>query len=127
MEALRLYPRATGTARVLSKKMTFCGHEVFEGANVSTSHYAMHRRPFNSDRFHQAESNNFQAFMPFFAGQHKFLGRQFAEMEVKVNFAKMFKRLTFELLPDKKASLIGENVFLVPAGDIGFIRNERLL
>ena len=45
----------------------------------------------------------------------------------EVVFAKMFKRLTFELLPDKKTSLVGENALLVPAGDIGFIINERLL
>ena len=97
-EALRLYPPASGTARVISKNTTICGYPISQETNISISFYCIQRSPsywhdplqFNPDRFHEGESNNLQAFMPFSVGNRSCLGHQFAEMEVKILFAKIF-------------------------------------
>ena len=131
-EALRLYPPASGTARVISKNTTICGYPISQGTNISISFYCIQRSPsywhdplqFNPDRFHEGESNNLQAFMPFSVGNRSCLGRQFAEMEVKILFAKIFKRVKFELFPDKETGLIGEGLLLVPASDINCTLHE---
>jgi cytochrome P450 len=107
-ETMRLYPSATGVARMAVEKDTIDGIEIPEKALVYTSFYAVHRRPdfwespleFRPERFEKEEAVSHQfAYIPFAAGPRMCIGDQFALFEMRLTIAALLRRYQFTLDP----------------------------
>ncbi|KAJ0066494.1 hypothetical protein NL108_013977 [Boleophthalmus pectinirostris] len=110
-ECLRLYPPVPGTARHITKPMTFFdGRTIPAGSIVGTSIYGIHRNPdvwenpdvFDPLRFlpENISSRSSHAFVPFSAGPRNCIGQNFAMNEMKVVIALTLQR--YKLIEDPK-------------------------
>ena len=133
-EILRLYPPTGCSIRTLSEEMTIAGYKLSPGVDVAAPLFVMHRFPdhwekpleFNPDRFRYENNSDLQAFMPFALGPRICVGRHFAEMEFKVLFAKMLKRINFTLLEGQKNGVIAEALLFTPLSDINCTIQARV-
>jgi cytochrome P450 len=102
-EALRLYPPAFGTARLLEETEEVAGHRLPARSLVGISIWATHRRPgswpdparFDPARFapEQEQSRHRYAYVPFGGGPRACIGAHFALLEAVVATATVVQRL----------------------------------
>nr|XP_012602527.1 cholesterol 24-hydroxylase [Microcebus murinus] len=112
-ESLRLYPPAWGTFRLLEEETLIDGVRVPGNTPLLFSTYVMGRMDryfedpltFNPDRFGPDAPKPRFTYFPFSLGHRSCIGRQFAQMEVKVVMAKLLQRLEFRLVPGQRFGL----------------------
>uniref|UniRef100_A0AAQ5ZSJ1 aromatase n=1 Tax=Amphiprion ocellaris TaxID=80972 RepID=A0AAQ5ZSJ1_AMPOC len=108
-ESLRLYPPVPGTARRITKPMTFFdGRTLPAGFRIGISVFGIHRNAtvwenpdvFDPLRFlpENVSKRSPHAFVPFAAGPRNCIGQNFAMNEMKVAIALTLKR--YELIED---------------------------
>lgn len=108
-ESLRLYPPVPGTARKITKPMTFFdGRSLPAGFRIGISVFGIHRNAtvwenpdvFDPLRFlpENVSKRSPHAFVPFAAGPRNCIGQNFAMNEMKVAVALTLKR--YELIED---------------------------
>jgi cytochrome P450 len=108
-EALRLYPPVPIDPRRALSADTICGYHIPARANVSVGIYAVHHHPdywprptdFDPERFTPAAvaSRHRYAYLPFFAGQHLCMGKDFALLEAQLALIMVAQRYRLTLAP----------------------------
>ncbi len=126
-EALRLYPPAWMTARVLVEETELGGYSLPEGSALMFSPWVTHRDPrafpspeaFDPDRWSPERAMNIPrfAFFPFGAGPRACIGNHFAMMELGLILATLLQRCRFELLSQAPLRL-GISATLRPAHEV---------
>uniref|UniRef100_A0A8C5XEI9 Cholesterol 24-hydroxylase n=1 Tax=Microcebus murinus TaxID=30608 RepID=A0A8C5XEI9_MICMU len=109
----KLYPPAWGTFRLLEEETLIDGVRVPGNTPLLFSTYVMGRMDryfedpltFNPDRFGPDAPKPRFTYFPFSLGHRSCIGRQFAQMEVKVVMAKLLQRLEFRLVPGQRFGL----------------------
>jgi cytochrome P450 len=101
-EAMRLYPPAYATGRMLVGDDEIGGYAIPAGANVVVSQYATHRHPrfwerpeaFDPDRFTPAreQARHPYAYFPFGRGPRACIGSHFAMLEAVIALAVLLRR-----------------------------------
>ncbi|KIZ06916.1 cytochrome P450 [Monoraphidium neglectum] len=132
-EALRLYPPATLTSRVVTKQegMTLIpGVTLKKGANLFTAPYCYQRdeaywpRPleFAPERFLPEGSalapSTDDAWTPFGAGPRMCIGWRFALNEAKIALVRLHQRFSFELRPGQVPLKLRQGITLSPADGV---------
>lgn len=108
-EALRLYPPVPADIRRSISADTICGYHIPARANVTVGIYAVHRHPdywpepdaFDPERFKPTAvaSRHRYAYLPFFAGQHLCMGKEFALLEAQLVLIMVAQRYRLSLAP----------------------------
>ncbi|KAL9963558.1 hypothetical protein ACROYT_G027078 [Oculina patagonica] len=111
-ETLRLYPPAYMTQRSCTKACEINGIKIPKDSPILVPIYSIHRDPsfypdpekFDPERFSPAakQSRNPYTYLPFGHGPHSCLGLRFAQMEMKLVLARIFKKYRLEVGPDTK-------------------------
>jgi len=140
METLRLYPIAPRTSRECTSPITVGGIAFTEGQMVGVPIYAIHHderyypqpEEFHPERFlpEARAARDPLTYLPFGVGPRNCIGKRFAEFEIRVAMAVLFRRLKFEKVegtPELPLRCIshGETNFLRPA-DTLCVRAERV-
>ena len=109
LEALRMYPAASSTTRMVTEPDVICGVDIPAGSKVMVNIYGMHYHPdywhdpdrFDPDRFLPENSVDRPklAFLPFSTGPRKCIGDEFAKMESHLILATVLQRYTPQLKP----------------------------
>jgi cytochrome P450 len=110
-EALRLYPPVPIDPRRALSADTICGYHIPAHANASVCVYAVHRHPeywpqpddFNPERFAPAAaaSRHRYAYIPFLAGQHLCMGKDFALLEAQLTLIMVAQRYRLTLAEEQ--------------------------
>ena len=126
-EALRLYPPAWMTARVLLERAQIGDYSLPEGSALIFSPWVTHRDPdvfenpeaFDPDRWSPERSKGIPkfAFFPFGAGPRSCIGHHFATMELGLIVTTLLQRCSFELVSEEEVRL-GVSVTLRPANAV---------
>ncbi|MDH3202706.1 MAG: cytochrome P450 [Myxococcales bacterium] len=126
-EALRLYPPAWMTARVLIEETELGGYSLPAGSALMFSPWVTHRDPhvftnpetFDPDRWSPERAANMPrfAFFPFGAGPRACIGNHFAMMELGLILATLLQRCRFELVSQAPIR-IGVSATLRPAHEV---------
>lgn len=111
-ETLRLYPPAWALFRTLPTPIEVDGIALRAGDQVLAATFATHRHPdlwdepdeFRPDRFIGRQPPA-QQYLPFGAGPHQCLGRQFSLVEAQLVTAALLEAGTFELCGDENVAL----------------------
>jgi cytochrome P450 len=108
-ESMRLYPPVWAVARHIESDDVIDGYVLSQHAYLMVSIYSLHRHPefwkepdrFNPDRFlpQNAEKQHKYAYLPWGAGPHMCIGREFAMLEMLIVLAMLFQKYRFELVP----------------------------
>lgn len=111
-EAMRLYPPLWLTVRRAVAEDNIAGYRIPAGALMAIVPYLVHRHPsswqrpeaFEPERFTQAnaEGRHRGAYLPFGAGGHLCIGKNFAIMEAQLLLAMLFQRYRVSLVPGHK-------------------------
>ncbi len=111
-EAIRLYPPAYMSGRQVIHPVELGGYHLPVGTMILNSSYTIHRRSdyflepehFDPGRFTPEAEQLLPryAYIPFGAGPHVCIGKQFALMEGHLILAAMAQRVTFKLLDDQR-------------------------
>jgi cytochrome P450 len=101
-EAMRLYPPAYATGRLLTTEDEIGGHRIPAGSFIAVSQWATHRHPefwddaetFDPTRFapEQEEERHPYAYFPFGAGPRSCIGSHFAMLEAVIAVAVLLQR-----------------------------------
>lgn len=140
MEALRLYPVATGSSRTLKKNLTFQdGVTIPKGTHVGVSFWLIHRcekyfpkaLEFHPDRWIPNDSTenacpfgakvppgNLDAFFAFSGGARSCPGQHYALREATVALAWLIKDLEFSIDPSFELEIEWKAVVQGPKGGI---------
>jgi cytochrome P450 len=105
-ETLRLYPPTSALSTQTVQDIELGDYSIAKNTTVLISMYATHHNPrlwdrpeaFDPDRFlepAEPERHKF-AFFPFGGGLHNCIGRNFAELEMLLIIASLFKQFSFE-------------------------------
>jgi hypothetical protein len=126
-EALRLYPPAWMTARVLIEETEIGGYSLPEGSALMFSPWVTHRDPhvfpnpetFDPDRWSPERAANIPkfAFFPFGAGPRACIGNHFAMTKLGLILATLLQRCRFELVSQAPIRL-GVSATLRPAHEV---------
>jgi cytochrome P450 len=110
-EVLRLCPPVPLDGRRAIGRDVLCGYDIPPNANVDLAIYAVHRHPefwekpavFDPDRFApgRAAGRHRFAYIPFFAGQHMCLGKDFGLVEAQLVLATIAQRYRLALAPGR--------------------------
>lgn len=106
-ESMRLYPPVWSVSRIAVAEDTIGPYKIPKNAYMYLSFYAVHHNPefwedpdqFEPDRFlpERVERQHKNAYLPFGAGPHLCIGREFAMMEMLVVLAHLLKSYEFNL------------------------------
>lgn len=113
-EALRLYPPVYWQVRNAGNAEVIDGYQIPAGASVAVATYVIHRHPefwenpdvFDPERFNPERSANRHpyAWVPFGAGRHMCIGRDFAMIEAKYVLARLMQRYEITAVPGRVAT-----------------------
>ncbi len=133
-EALRLYPPAYDIRRQTNRRMSMDGHEIPEGAMVVVSPWGLHRDgrwyddpgQFRPDRWTDDFESELPsgAYIPFGAGPHLCIGRQFGLTDAKLILATLFQQYHLELVSEEPLDLV-TSVTIEPTNDLDVVVRER--
>ncbi|XP_070575502.1 cholesterol 24-hydroxylase-like [Ptychodera flava] len=120
-ETLRMYPSGPAVPRFLEKEETVAGFRVPGNSNITIDLFTMARHEeyfkdanaFNPDRFNDADAITQNASIPFSMGPRNCIGQNFAQIEIKVIFAKLLPLFDFKWIPGQSYD-IGETGTLKP-------------
>ena len=108
-ESMRLYPPVWSVSRIATQDNVLNDFLIPKNAYLYLSIYAVHRHPdfwenpdqFDPDRFstQRMETQHKQAYLPFGAGPHICIGREFAMLSMQLIVAQLVKKYQFHLVP----------------------------
>jgi cytochrome P450 len=133
-EAMRLYPPAYATGRLLHDDDEVCGHRIPAGSNVLVSQWATHRHPafwddpeaYVPSRFSaedEAERHPY-AYFPFGGGPRACIGSHFALLEAVIAVAILLRRYRV-VSPRWPVDLDTKGITLRPAGEVPVVVEPR--
>ena len=120
-ETLRLRPILPDVVRRLRRPMTFAGHELPAGVNLTPCIHLAHRRPeswpepnaFRPDRFVGTKVDPYTWF-PFGGGVRRCLGMAFALFEMRVVLERLFARAELRLAAPGSVKVVRRTITLAP-------------
>ncbi|XP_070575507.1 cholesterol 24-hydroxylase-like isoform X4 [Ptychodera flava] len=120
-ETLRMYPTAPVVPRFLEKEETVAGFRIPANSSITIDLFSMARHEgyfedadtFNPDRFNGDEAIIPNTSIPFSMGPRNCIGQNFAQIEIKVIFAKLLPLFDFSWIPGQSYD-IGESGTLKP-------------
>lgn len=111
-ESMRLYPPVWSISRQALANDVLGDYSLPKNAYLYISFYAIHHHPkywqdaerFNPDRFlpEQIEKQHRYAYLPFGAGPHLCIGRDFAMLEMQIILSMVLQRYQLELVPGSR-------------------------
>ena len=113
-ETLRLYPPIWLIARAVSREVVIGGQAIPAGTGILISPFTLHRHrefwhdpeSFSPDRFSvDAKKPEPYSYIPFYAGRHHCLGKDFAIAEMLVVLVALAQRFRFEVAKDSFAEI----------------------
>ncbi|KAM9294372.1 cholesterol 24-hydroxylase-like [Gastrophryne carolinensis] len=118
-ETLRLYPAAPGTSRSLEEEKLINGVRIPAHVTVMLNSYIMGRMEqffqdpfiFNPDRFHPDAAEPYFSYFPFSLGPRACIGKEFAEIMMKVILAKLVHKFNFHLIEGQCTARYGRNTY----------------
>ena len=126
-EAMRLYPPAYATGRLLNTDDEIGGYRIPAGANVVVSQWATHRHPgfwpqperFDPERFtaEREAARHPNAYFPFGHGPRSCIGSHFAMLESVVAVAAVLQRYRI-VSESERVALDTHGITLRPAGAV---------
>ena len=135
METMRVYSITPAVMRRVTNSFTFAGHAIPAGTDILFAYGASHHMPehfpepqrFDIDRYtpERAEHRAPGVYVPFSAGAHSCLGKGFAQIQMALTLATIFREVDLEMTPPGYRMKVSYGLSPRPGDSFRFVARRR--